>query len=78
MQKYLANFATNNINFWFFTQHMIIWPRETGLDCITNFLIDNSSKSSYFPKGASTKNFCHTYPILSIKGVEGGEFDWIH
>ena len=60
IHRYLANFATNNINFWFLTQHIIIWPRKTGLGCITNCLIDNSRKSSYFPKAASTKNFCHT------------------
>ena len=75
IHKYLANFATNNINFWFFTQHIIIWTREIGLDCITNCLIDHLRKSSYFAKGASTKNFRHTQPILAIKGVEGGGFD---
>ena len=44
IQKYLANFATNNIISCFFTQHFIIWPRQIGLDYITNCLIDNSRK----------------------------------
>ena len=37
----------------FQTPH-IIQPREIELDCITNFLTDNSRKSSFFSNGISS------------------------
>ena len=44
----IPKFTTSNINIWFFTHQTQSDPELAKHDCITNCLIDNSSKFSYF------------------------------
>ena len=52
-EKYLAKFATGNIDVWFFIHHTLSNVGELHFVRITNCLTVDSRKSSYFSNGIS-------------------------
>ena len=73
MDKKIPNFATSNINIWFFTLHTIF---EIGLNWVTNCSTGNLRRSLYFSNGIPTWLINLINPSQIYDGINPSPVRW--